>query len=70
MTKVVMKKVKCVKCGTESDQMIVYSVNFSLGNKEDNEKLMEHKQVCPNCNYSAPDISLSWVKTETKGTEK
>lgn len=58
MTKVMMKKVKCIKCGTESDQMIVYSVNFSLGNKEDNEKLMGHKQVCPNCNYSAPDISF------------
>lgn len=57
MTKVSHKKVKCIKCEIESDQMIVYSVNFLLGSKEDNEKLIHHKQVCPNCNYTATDIS-------------
>lgn len=57
MTKVIKKNVKCAKCGTESEQMIVYSVNFSLGKREDNEKLMNRKQVCPNCNYTASDIS-------------
>ena len=57
MTKVVSKKVKCANCGTESDQLIFYSVNFSLGKKEDNERLMNHKQICPNCNYTAQDIS-------------
>lgn len=58
MTKVIRKMVKCVKCGKESAQMIVCSVNFMLGNKEDNKKLIRHKQVCPNCNYTAPDISV------------
>lgn len=27
MTKIVEKKVKCIKCGTESDQMIIYRIN-------------------------------------------
>lgn len=58
MTKVINKIVKCAKCGKESTQKIVCSVNFMLGNKEDNKKLMQYKQVCPNCNYTAPDISI------------
>lgn len=57
MTKVGMKIVKCVKCGKESRQKIVYSINFMLGTKEHNEKLLKHKQICPNCNYIAYDIS-------------
>jgi len=58
MTKVSKKNLKCIKCGTESEQTIVYSVNFNLGNKEDNEKLITHQQVCPSCNYKALNISL------------
>ena len=58
MTKVVNKKIKCAKCGTESDQMIVYSINYSLGKAEDNSELREHKQVCPNCNYTAKNIDF------------
>ncbi len=58
MTKVVEKKVRCAKCGVESNQMIVYSVSFLFGTKEDNEKLMNHQQTCPNCNYKAADISI------------
>jgi len=57
MTKVVKKLIKCVKCGFESEQMIIYSVNFNLGNKGDNQKLIAHKQKCPKCNYTAIDIS-------------
>ena len=57
MTKVVKKIVKCIKCGTESEQLIVYSVNFNLGSKEDNEKLMRHIQKCPKCGYEAINIS-------------
>lgn len=57
MTKVVEKKVKCAKCGEESEQLIVYSVNQLLGSKEDNEKLMKKKQKCPKCGYEAEDIS-------------
>jgi len=53
---------KCVKCGFESEQKFVYSVNFSLGKREDNEKLINHMQVCPNCNYKAPRISFSEEK--------
>lgn len=62
MTKVGKKKVKCVKCGTESEQLIVYSVNFSLGTKEQNEALMKNQQKCPNCGYEAMDISIDFSK--------
>lgn len=62
MTKVLKQKIKCAKCGIESEQLVVYSINFSLGSKEDNKKLMEHKQVCPNCNYSAKNISVINIK--------
>ena len=58
MTKVVQKMVKCCKCGTESEQLIVYSVNFALGTREDNEKLMRHTQKCPKCGYEAANISV------------
>ena len=57
MTKAAKQKVKCMKCGFESEQLFVYSVNFLLGKKEDNERLMKHKQKCPNCGYEASDIS-------------
>ena len=57
MTKVVNRIVKCAKCGTESNQLIVCSVNFRLGSREDNESLIKHQQVCPKCNYSNFDIS-------------
>ena len=57
MTKVAKKLVKCAKCGAESEQLFVYSVNFSLGTKDDNEKLMKYKQKCPKCGYEAADIS-------------
>lgn len=62
MTKVTKKMVKCANCGAESEQVIVYSVNFSLGKKEDNEKLMQQQQTCPNCNYIASDISVNVTK--------
>lgn len=58
MTKVVKKIVKCAKCGTESEQLLVYSVNFMLGDKENNKKLLQHQQVCPKCNYTNFDISI------------
>lgn len=58
MTRVLNQKLKCAKCGEESMQRVVYSVNFNLGKKEDNEKLMKAKQVCPHCNYTAPLISV------------
>ena len=55
MTKVTKQNIKCANCGTESEQMIVYSINHALGN---NEELANHQQICPNCNYTAPDISI------------
>ncbi len=57
MTKAVKKKVKCIKCGTESDQLVVFSVNYNLGPKEANNRLMKHIQKCPKCGYEAIDIS-------------
>ncbi|MBO4245737.1 MAG: hypothetical protein J5892_03240 [Bacilli bacterium] len=62
MSKVVRKQVKCIKCGEESEQLIVYSVNYLLGTKEDNDRLMQHKQKCPKCGYEAPDISKEEIK--------
>lgn len=59
MTKAIQKNVKCIKCGTESQQLIIYSVNFSLGSMSDNEKLTKHMQKCPKCGYEAIDISLN-----------
>lgn len=58
MTKVGKVKVKCAKCGVESEQLITYSVNFMLGPKNANERLMKHQQVCPKCSYTNFDISI------------
>lgn len=58
MTKVVRKNVTCFKCGKSSEQMIVYSVNYSLGSKEANDRLVNHLQKCPYCGYEARNISL------------
>ena len=68
MTKVGRKSVKCAKCGAESEQLIVYSVNFGLGPKDANERLMKHKQVCPKCNYTNFDISIL-INDEEEGTQ-
>ena len=56
MTKVSQKIVRCAKCGKESEQLIVYSVNFLLGDSATNEGLMNHKQKCPYCGYEAYSI--------------
>jgi len=50
--------VKCTKCGQESEQLLICSVNFMFGKKDNNENLMNHQQVCPKCNYSNFDISV------------
>lgn len=57
MTKVAKVNVTCAKCGKESEQLLVYSINFNLGSKEDNEKLKTRKQKCPHCGYESIDIS-------------
>lgn len=64
MTKVEMKTVKCSKCGEKSQQMVVHTVNYSLGDKESNDKLREHLQKCPNCGYEAPQIGF-YIKEES-----
>lgn len=56
MTKVVLRKIVCKKCGKDSDQAEVCSVNFLLGSKKDNKKLLKAKQTCPHCGYSAKHI--------------
>lgn len=70
MTKVGHIKIKCAKCGFESQQVLVYSVNFMLGKKEDNETLMKHQQVCPKCNYTNFDISIDIEKNQVINKEK
>ena len=62
MTKVTKQIVKCIKCEKESPQLFVYSVNFMLGSRESNEKLMKHMQKCPHCGYEAIDISVDFKK--------
>lgn len=57
MTKVLKQTVKCAKCGKESSQLLVFSVNYSLGTKESNDQLLTHLQKCPHCGYEAIDIS-------------
>ena len=58
MTKVSKELVKCAKCGKHSEQLVVYSINFMMGNEEENNKLMTHKQKCPYCGYEARNISF------------
>lgn len=70
MTDISRETVKCAKCGKESQQMIVFSVNYLLGTKEDNDKLLHHKQKCPYCEYEAIDISVLNNKLERKQLEK
>jgi len=70
MTKVIKNIIKCSKCGKESEQQIVCSVNYLLGTKEDNDKLMNHKQKCPYCNYEAVDIRILNNKLERNQLEK
>ncbi len=69
MTKVSRNIVKCIKCGAESEQLTVYSVNFALGTKEQNEALMKNKQKCPNCGYESVDISIDFSKIKTNKEE-
>lgn len=70
MSDISREVVKCAKCGKESPQMVVYSVNYSLGDKESNDKLIEHKQKCPYCEYETIDISVLNDKLERKTLEK
>ena len=57
MTRTRLKKVKCSKCGHVSTQMIVLSVNIVIGDEERCEALLNHKQKCPQCGYTAFDIT-------------
>ena len=59
MTNVVEKSIRCSKCGSMSTQTTVYSIDYSVGNMEDNAKLREHMQVCPHCNYTAKNIDFA-----------
>lgn len=57
MTKISKRIVKCYKCGKESEQFLVFSVNYLLGTKESNDRLKNHVQKCPYCGYENIDIS-------------
>lgn len=67
MSDISREKVKCAKCGKESQQLVVYSVNYSLGDKETNDKLVSHKQKCPYCGYEA--ISIDSLSDKLKREE-
>ncbi len=57
MSDISSELVKCAKCGKESQQVIVNSINYLFKTKKDEDKLLHHKQKCPYCNYEAIDIS-------------
>ncbi len=57
MTKITKNIVKCAVCGAESEQLLVHSVNYLIGSKEDNDALMNNKQKCLKCGYENRDIS-------------
>ncbi len=59
MTKVKKEKVICSNCKKESEQLIIYSINYSLGTKESNDKLQNHIQECPHCGYKNSNISMT-----------
>ncbi len=67
MSDISRKIVKCAKCGKESQQLVVYGVNYSLGDKETNDKLVSHKQKCPYCGYEA--ISIDSLSNKLKREE-
>ena len=62
--------VKCAKCGKESPQIVVYSVNYYLEGKENGDKLLKHKQKCPYCNYEAISIDALNNKLTREELEK
>lgn len=62
--------VKCAKCGKESPQIVVYSVNYYLEGKENGDKLLHHKQKCPYCNYEAISIDALNNKLTREELEK
>ena len=57
MTRVKWKEIECCKCGHISTQMLICSVNIVCGDEERCEALLNHKQQCPKCGYTALDIS-------------
>lgn len=62
--------VKCAKCGKESPQIVVYSVNYYLEGKENGDKLLHRKQKCPYCNYEAISIDVLNNKLTREELEK
>ena len=57
MTRIKWKEIECGKCGHISTQMLICSVNIVCGDEERCEALLNHKQQCPKCGYTALDIS-------------
>ena len=64
MTNVVKGIVKCARCGRESIQLFVFSVNYRLGRVEDNDKLARYKQKCPYCGYEATTLDYDYLLYE------
>ncbi len=67
MTKIMRGSVKCIRCGKESEQLFIFNFDSSVGNKEDNEKLLRYRQRCPYCGYQA--ISIDFNQPLYKFTE-
>lgn len=70
MTDISREVVKCAKCGKESQQLIVYSINYWLETKESADALLHHKQKCPYCDYEAVHINILNDNLERKTLEK
>ena len=57
MTITKFEKIKCCQCGHVSSQIIICSVNIIVGDEDRCEALLNHKQKCPQCGYTAFDIA-------------
>lgn len=60
--KIKIENVKCINCGKESEQQVIYS-NHTFGEKQhldcrlDNGQVVAPIQECPHCHYANIDIS-------------
>lgn len=59
MTKLENKKVRCANCKKYSEQLVVYNLDFSVEEANENTDFMNHIQVCPFCGHFAINIDFN-----------